>query len=444
MIKKWIGKVLPSRNAPSHNDKVQAACLTRNQHPLRTQHIGLPANKIIQKLHENGFVGYVVGGAVRDLLLQRTPKDFDIATNAKPEEVRQIFRRSRIIGRRFQIVHVMSGRETLEVTTFRGGNAQIQNEHGRIMHDNVFGTQEEDALRRDFTCNALYFDPIHEVLMDYHGGLQDIAQRKLVMIGNADTRFQEDPMRILRAVRLSAKLHLSVDEPIQEAIVRHAHLLKKEPIARLFDEIMKELLCGSALDCMRQLRTLQIPTDTHPLFSVLEEGSPAQQLAKMALAQTDERVREDKPVAIGFILAALLWGKVADAWQNNLAEGMSRAQALQTAISEIKESTEKGWGVPHRFSATMREIWQLQSQFDQRRGHRPFKLLHQPRFRAAYDFLLLRAACGEVSQELPDWWQHFQAADNEQQNQLIQQANPTRTNTRKRKPRKKKNTEETT
>lgn len=420
MTKKHIGTPL---SAPSAALQL-ASCLNNAQHTLRSKDVGFAANKIIKKLHEKGFVAYVVGGAVRDLLLGRAPKDFDIATDAKPEEVRKIFRRSRIIGRRFQIVHVLVGVEIIEVTTFRGGNISIQNEHGRIMRDNIFGTQGEDASRRDFTCNALYFDPIHELLIDYHGGINDIDEKKLVMIGNADIRFQEDPMRMLRAVRLSAKLGLSVDAPIQAAIIKHAHLLKKEPIARLFDEIMKELLCGASLDCLRSLHELHIPANTHPLFSLLaQDNANHQQLAQLALAQTDKRVQENKPVSIGFILAALLWGKVYGFWQKNIQDGMSQAQALHSAVSQVKESTTQGWGVPHRFSATMREIWQLQTQFDNRRGQRPFKFWQNPRFRAAYDFLLLRCACGEVPQALADWWTEFQQANGQRQHEMIQQLN---------------------
>ncbi|MDO5687339.1 MAG: polynucleotide adenylyltransferase PcnB [Neisseria sp.] len=419
MIKKLIQKVLPKRQKTP-----RTRCLNAAQHPLRMQHLNFAAEKVIKRLHAEGFQAYVVGGAVRDLLLGREPKDFDVATDASPEQVRKIFRRSRIIGRRFQIVHVMVGPETIEVTTFRGGDGGAQNEHGRIMRDNQFGTRSEDAARRDFTCNALYFDPVREELFDDHGGCEDIAARELVMIGDPAARFREDPMRILRAVRLSAKLGFTVSPAIQAAIGEHAHLVRSEPIARLFDEIMKELLCGYATECLQQLHVLGIPTDTHPLFQALEtdEDTADRRFLHTVLSETDARVRADKPVSVGFILAALLWATVRRQWQQHLTAGMKPVPALQRAIGDVKESTERGWGVPHRFAATMREIWQLQPQFDIMRGKRPLRLLTQERFRAAYDFYVLRARCGEASNDTAQWWTRFQAASDEEREQMLNAA----------------------
>lgn len=419
MIKKIIRKILPKSAK-----KPQERCLTIQQHPLRADMLNFAAEKVVKRLHQSGFEAYVVGGAVRDLLLGREPKDFDVATNASPEEVRKIFRRSRIIGRRFQIVHVMVGPETIEVTTFRGGEADAHNEQGRIMRDNRFGTRASDAARRDFTCNALYYDPVREVLFDDHHGVADIQARRLVMIGDPSERFREDPMRILRAVRLSAKLGFDVAPDIKSAITEHGHLVRSEPIARLFDEIMKELLCGHAEACLQQLRELGVPADTHPLFQAVERQDDAvqQQFLHRVLSETDARVQADKPVSVGFILAALLWGTVRRRWQQNLATGMRPAHALQTAIAEVKEGTEKGWGVPHRFSGMMREIWQLQPRFDIMSGKRPLSLLTQERFRAAYDFYVLRAKSGDASPDTADWWTRFQAVSDEERENMLNAA----------------------
>lgn len=440
MIKKWVGKIFPRNGKSGEMPYLDAAA-----YGLSEKLLDFPAKKVVKTLQAEGFSAYIVGGAVRDLLLGRTPKDFDVATDARPEEVRKIFRRSRIIGRRFQIVHVMSGTEIIEVSTFRGADGASLNDCGRIMRDNVFGTLAEDAARRDFTCNALYYDPAANVIVDYHGGVRHLQQKRLVMIGEPAARFQEDPMRILRAVRLSAKLGLQVDADIQAALPDCAHLIKNEPAARLFDEIMKELLCGHSWACLQQFRALGLDPGIHPVFAVSADTA-ARDFIQAALAQTDARVHGSKPVSAGFILAALLWGGIARRWQENRAAGLPEVFALQTAIADANTQTA-GWGVPHRHVAVMREIWQLQAQFENRRGKRPFRLIAQPRFRAAYDFLLLRAQAGEVPQEIADWWTAFQAASPEERNALAagQSGGNTQKRRRRRKPQPKaagKNTQE--
>ena len=413
MFKKWLHRVLPGN---SIKKAIRKKVLPFQEHHISADMLSFAAEKVVKRLHLEGFEAYVVGGAVRDLLLGNEPKDFDVATNATPDEVRKIFRRSRIIGRRFQIVHVMLGPETIEVTTFRGAGEVHQNEQGRIMKDNTYGTIEEDASRRDFTCNALYYDPSRQQILDFHDGVGDVADRKLVMIGDPAARYKEDPVRVLRAVRLSGKLGFDVDAATAAPIPEYAARLKQEPVARLFDEIMKLLLSGYARQCLQQLGRLGINSNIHPLLNALqqagEDGQP--NIVTMALNNTDERLREDKSVSVGFVLAAIFWPQLAQRWQQYQHQGQKTVAAMNAAIIDLRDELEKGWGVPQRFSATMREIWILQPQFDSTRGARPFRLLAQPRFRAAYDFLLLRSELGEADKALAQWWTEFQQVSNEQ------------------------------
>lgn len=421
MLTKWLRKILPGKQtaAPSHKQVLPLA-----EHGITPDGISYAAEKVVSRLHQAGFEAYVVGGAVRDLLLGVEPKDFDVATNARPDQVRKVFRRSRTIGRRFQIVHVMVGPETIEVTTFRGGGRPArQNEHGRIMQDNSYGSMEQDAARRDFTCNALYYNPARQEIIDFHYGVDDIRAKRLVMIGDARSRYQEDPVRMLRAARLSGKLGFQVASDTAAPIADCLHLLPKEPLARLFDEVMKLLFSGAAIDCLKQMQVLGMSGGAvHPLLTSALERLPENNrrgIVPLALASTDKRLREDMGVSVGFVLAAVLWPQVRQAWQRNCSDGQNTVPALNAAVAEMRAQIEKGWGIPQRFAASMREIWLLQPQFEYRRGARPFRLLAQPRFRAAYDFLLLRAQAGEAKQEVADWWTGFQAADEDGRKRMI-------------------------
>ncbi|QEY24714.1 polynucleotide adenylyltransferase PcnB [Neisseria animalis] len=443
MLKKWLHKVLPGKKAAVHKEIIGYA-----QHGISADMLSFAAEKVVGRLQDAGFQAYIVGGAVRDLLLGVEPKDFDVATNATPEEVRRIFRRSRIIGRRFQIVHVMVGPETIEVTTFRGGNKALHNAQGRIMKDNTYGTIEEDAMRRDFTCNALYYDPVRQEILDFHRGVEDIADKKLVMIGEPAARYQEDPVRILRAVRLSGKLGFEVETQTAAPISEYAGRLKNEPVARLFDEILKLLFSGHARKCLSRLNSLEVSDNIHPLLTALKAADrPENRIIALALKNTDERLREDKSVSVGFVLAAILWPQVNRYWQQYQQQGQRPAPALSEAVNTLREQVEKGWGVPQRFTATMREIWQFQPQFANTRGARPHRLIAQARFRAAYDFMVLRGQTGEADADLIQWWTDFQHADEEtrammtmaaQQHSAQQYADGKSKRKRRRKPRKKK------
>ena len=418
MLKKIWHKITGGKNGATAKKTIP-----QGQCRITKKHISPAAGQAVSRLQEAGYEAYIVGGAIRDLLIGKTPKDYDIATNATPSEIRALFKRSRIIGRRFPIVHIVIGRETIEAATFRSGGEIVQNAQGRIMKDNGYGTLDEDAQRRDFTCNALYFDPVKGEITDFHNGVEDILARRLVIIGEPAERYREDPVRILRAVRLSAKLDFAIEETTAAPIPHYAERLKDEPSARLFDEIQKVLQSGYAGRCLEQFRLLNIPPHIHPLLDALLQaaGGGRPDIINATLKNTDERVRTDKSVSIGFILACLMWDGIDSLWQKHIRHGAKPAPAMGKAITELKETatTEKGWGIPQKFIHTMHEIWILQPQFQNRCGARPYRLLAQERFRAAYDFLVLRTKFGQADKELADWWDRFQHADQEQRAAMI-------------------------
>jgi poly(A) polymerase len=392
----------------------------RERHGLARESLTPAAAKACAVLREAGFQAYVVGGAVRDLLLGIEPKDFDVATDARPEQVKPLFRRAIIIGRRFRLVHVMIGAETVEVSTFRAATPEVagdaenghqRDEHGRVLRDNVFGTQEEDARRRDFTVNALYYDPATEEVVDFHGGLADLKKRVMRVIGDPETRYREDPVRMLRAVRLAAKLGLTLDAATREPIREMADLMERVPPARLFDEMLKLLLSGHASACLRQLRAVGLHQGLLPLLDVILEQPLGERFVTLALAQTDERVLGGRPVSPAFLFAALLWHEVLAASKARQARGERPVPALESAMDEVLEVQCESLAITRKLTATMREVWAMQPRFENRSGSRAFRLLEAPRFRMAYDFLALRAASGEVPAELEAWWRGFQGAD---------------------------------
>lgn len=422
MIRKLLHRVF-NRNAPASAPPAPPPSsglhiIPREQHGISRDHINACALKVTSGLQEAGYSAFIVGGAARDLILGLEPKDFDVATNATPEEVREIFRRSRIIGRRFRLVHVMCGAETVEVSTFRGGASGSEDEeitadthtdeHGRLLRDNVFGTQEEDARRRDFTVNALFFDPVHEEIWDYLNGYEDIKVRRLRIIGDPMRRYREDPVRMLRAVRLAAKLDMQLDPDTAAPIHDLAPLLRNVPPSRLFDEMLKLLLSGHALSCIAELRKRGLHHGLLPMLDVILEQPLGERFITLALKNTDERVRQEKPVSPGFLFAALLWHEVLAAWNNRQAAGEKLIPALHQAMDDVLVVQNKNLAIPRRYDAIMKEIWAMQPRFTGRAGRRPFRLLEHPRFRAAYDFMLLRCQSGEVNMELGKWWEGFQ------------------------------------
>lgn len=399
------------------------------RHGITHDHIQSSALKVTARLQEAGFAAYIVGGAVRDLLLGLKPKDFDVVTDATPEEVRGIFRRSRIIGRRFRLVHVMYGIETIEVSTFRGSADTSEcdddnpsshtDEHGRLVRDNVFGSQEEDAVRRDFTINALFYDPASSEIHDYLGGYEDIQAKRLRIIGDPVSRYREDPVRMLRAIRLSAKLNIGIEATTAAPIRTLSGLLQHISSSRLFDEILKLLLSGHALACIMELRSHGLHHDLLPLLDAVLADASGKQFIISALEDTDARVRQEKPVSPGFLFAILLWYAVRSDWQARQLAGEKPAIALHQAIDEVLRAQRKKLAVPRRYDAVMQEIWMMQPRFLMRSGGKPFRLLEHPRFRAAYDFMLLRCAGGEADAELGVWWDAFQHAGPEQREAML-------------------------
>src|SRR3954462_2698523 len=414
MIKRFIRRVLGL--SANHIERVP-----REKHGLSRDALSPAASKVCAVLREAGFAGYVVGGAVRDLLLGIVPKDFDIATDARPEEVKPLFRRAVIIGRRFRLVHVMMGAETVEVSTFRAADPDTseKDEHGRVLRDNVFGTEEEDARRRDFTVNALYFDPATEEVIDFHGGLADLKKRMLRVIGDPETRYREDPVRMLRGVRLGAKLGLTLDAATRRPIAEMAPLMERVPPARLFDEMLKLLLSGHASACLRQLREVGLHKGLLPLLDVILDQPLGERFVTLALAQTDERVKTERPVSPAFLFAALLWHEVLAAWKAHQARGERPIPALEAAMDEVLDVQCEKLAITRKLTATMREVWSMQPRFEQRSGQRAYRLIEAPRFRMAYDFLALRAASGEVPAELEAWWRTFQSADAETRKAML-------------------------
>ncbi|CAN5445150.1 polynucleotide adenylyltransferase PcnB [soil metagenome] len=449
------------------------------------------ATRVTSTLQGAGFKAFIVGGAVRDLLVGRRTKDFDVATDATPEQVNATFRRSRIIGRRFQIVHVGFGEQTVEVSTFRAlaavsaaatdagaedpateddpGIQQAEqharagadlksgsrrerrgqpvaqtrsvDESGRLLRDNVFGPQHEDAARRDFTINAMYYDPSTRSVLDYHGGVEDTKAKRLRIIGDATTRYREDPVRMLRAVRFAAKLDFTIDESTARPIAACADLIAGVPMARLFDEMLKLLFCGHARAAIEQLRAQGLHSGLLPLLDTVLDTPDGERFINAALATTDARIAADKPASPGFLFAALLWPSVRRLWEQRQSQDMASLPALFAAADEVLATQMENLQIQRRFVSDMKEIWSLQPRFEKRLGRAPFRLLEQPRFRAAYDFLLLRAEAGEADQELADWWTEFSQSDGVDRETLIERAAQTDTAEdapRKRRRRKRK------
>lgn len=410
MIVKLLRRVFRRGDSPM---AARSTVIPVGRHGIHREHVSPGARRTCEVLQQAGFTAYVVGGAVRDLIAGIVPKDYDIATNATPEEVRSLFRRARIIGRRFQIVHVMQGGETLEVSTFRAAHDvhTARDEHGRVLRDNVFGTMAEDAVRRDFTVNALYYDPSTQVVHDYHHGVADIKQKTLRMIGEPSVRYREDPVRMLRAVRLSAKLGLTLDPAMRAPIRELAGLMENVPPARLFDEMLKLLFSGHAVECVKRLRDEGLHHGLLPLLDVILEQPMGERFVMLALASTDARVQAGKSLSPGYLFATLLWHEVLANWASRKARGELPAPALYEAMDEVLDRQAEKLAITRRIASDIKEIWALQPRFEKRAGKSPQRLLEQPRFRAAYDFLTLRAQSGEIDQDIAAWWLNFQMAD---------------------------------
>jgi poly(A) polymerase len=463
VIKKLIRKLFGQESAPDTADSTTSTPLPNDVKPVRKSRakktapvlvrdpnvpvilssevhgidpalISKNAIRVTDGLQQGGHRAFIVGGAVRDLLLGVAPKDFDVATDATPDQVQKLFRRARIIGRRFQIVHVQFGQDIIETSTFRAlvdtpadappspppprlrrgemdTRTHAVDASGRVLRDNVWGEQHEDATRRDFTVNAMYYDPATQTVLDYHDGMADVRARLLRMIGDPATRYREDPVRMLRVVRFAAKLGFEIEPATRAPIKELAELISNVPAARLFDEMLKLLLSGHALACLTRLRQEGLHHGVLPLLDVIFEQPHGEKFITLALTNTDERVRAGKGVSPGFLFATLLWNDMQTRWQQYTLEGDFPVPALHRAMDDVLDMQTEKLAIHKRFSSDMREIWGLQHRLEKRSGRSALKLLEHPRFRAGYDFLLLRCESGELDASVGQWWTDFIEGD---------------------------------
>jgi poly(A) polymerase len=388
--------------------------IPRDQHIISRANISKAALRVLYRLHDAGYAAYLVGGAVRDLLLGFRPKDFDVATDATPEEVKKLFRNCRLIGRRFRLAHVVFGPEIIEVATFRGTGEEGEGDRhivdGRIVRDNIWGTIEEDAVRRDFRVNALYYDIGDFSVRDYVGGMQDLRDRVLRLIGDPEVRYHEDPVRMLRAARLAGKLDMRIDAAATAPFESLGPLLADAAPARLFDESLKMFLAGNGLKSFRMLEQCGLLKFLFPATArALKRGDAAlRSLVEQGLANTDARISEGKSVTPAFLFAVLLWGEVRDEARLGIERGLDGPEAWSRAAAKVVGEQCQRVAIPRRFTFTMEEIWSLQPRFEQVQRKRVFRLMAHPRFRAAFDFLLLRADESPAMRELGQWWAHAQ------------------------------------
>ena len=446
-IDKLLGKPAPDKaGAVPRGKRVEVAAA---DHGIDPELLDERAVRVVRTLQEAGHAAFIVGGAVRDLLVGRRPKDFDVATDATPEQVKALFRRAFIIGRRFRIVHVVHGRgrdhEVIEVSTFRAyldaeladqvagnektsksdlaGKTHVVDAAGRVLRDNVWGPQIEDAARRDFTINAMYYDPVTQAVVDYHHGLRDLKKKTLRMIGDPATRFREDPVRLVRVVRFAAKLGFDIEPATRGAMAEAAPLLANVPVSRLFDEMIKLLQTGHAAASVAELRKQGLSQLFPVLAPLMENGvkhkNQRVQFIESALADTDLRVSEGRSVVPSYLLACLLWHEVNERWKGARAAGAHPVPALQESIDAVFDARIGDISGRGKLAADMREIWLMQPRFERRAGSTPFSLIEQPRYRAAFDFLRLRADCGEIDAELADWWEDFALGSQEEREALV-------------------------
>jgi poly(A) polymerase len=457
MIRKFIDRLLgkaPTGDATTDGIPLgQRVEYGADQHKIDPKLVAEPAVRVVRTLQEAGYEAYIVGGAVRDLLVGLRPKDFDVATNATPEQVKQQFRRAFIVGRRFRLVHVIYGRnreqDQIEVSTFRAyldnaadtstvkgnektsrseldGKSHAVDASGRVLRDNVWGPQIEDAARRDFTVNAMYYDPQTQTVIDYHGGMADSKAKLLRMIGDPETRYREDPVRIIRVLRFAAKMGYKIEAKSEAPIRTMKALLANVPSSRLHDEMIKLLQTGHALASMEVLKKYGLDRKTFPILDAHFEGisnNPAREaFVNRALADTDRRVNEGKPVAPSFLMACIFWHEVSARWDALRADGESTLPALQMAVDAVFDTRIGDISGRSKLAADMREIWLMQPRFDKRTGSSPTAMLEQQRFRAAFDFMRLRADAGEVEMELVTWWEDYSMGDDERRRELLESA----------------------
>ena len=417
----------------SHTAKNKAVILSRGEHGISRKNIDSNALKVLYRLHKEGYQACLVGGAVRDLLLGMKPKDFDVATDATPDEVNRLFRNCRLIGRRFRLAHVHFGRQIIEVATYRANHdlsqSGVQDDSGRIVRDNVFGGLADDVWRRDFTANALYYDISNFSVIDFVDGYEDIKRQRLCLIGDVETRYREDPVRMLRAIRFSAKLGFEIEENSKTPIYTLGHLLVDIPAARLYEEVLKLFHSGHAVRSFELLLEFDVLKYLFPeAVRSIEQDETVKQMLIIAMKNTDDRIQKDMRVTPAFLFAALLWHPVNSKVHDLTENGMPYSVAIQKVATRVLSQQSSSVSIPKRFTSTMRDIWGLQTRFHYRAGKRAMAVLEHEKFRAGYDFLCIRVKAGEVSpdQDLKrdcEWWTDIQKQTPEQQkNALFSQA----------------------
>ncbi|PVZ72306.1 polynucleotide adenylyltransferase PcnB [Pelagibaculum spongiae] len=406
--------------------------IPRPDHQISRKQISPNALKVLYRLNKAGYQAYLVGGGVRDILLGKAPKDFDIATDATPEQIKALFSNCRLIGRRFRLAHIHFGREIIETATFRASHKEgstadqaSSDESGMIRRDNVWGNLDDDAERRDFTINGLYYNIDDFSVIDFSNGVEDLKAKKIRMIGDPETRYREDPVRMLRAARFAAKLDFEIEPNTATCIPSLATLLEDIPSARLFEEFLKLFFSGHAAASFEQLSRFG-------LFAVLfpqtadclkdpEHGEGYRKLIHQACLNTDSRIKNDQPVTPAFLMAVILWPAIQRAHDHQLNKGTEAHIAEHNAINDVLEQQLSRISIPKRFSLPTREMWSLQFRLHKRQGRRAWRLFEHPRFRAAYDILLLRKESGEDCAELTDWWTEFQTGGTEEKSKMVRQ-----------------------
>lgn len=448
LCRKVIGGHSQEQNSASNTTSgLSVATIPREQHNVSRANMSVNAIKVLNRLNRHGYQAYLVGGGVRDLLLGHHPKDFDIATDATPEQIKELFKNCRLIGRRFRLAHILFGREIIEVATLRGHHQETdtetlakQSDSGMLLRDNVYGTIDEDAERRDFTVNALYYDISDYSIKAFGGGLDDLETATLRMIGDPATRYKEDPVRMLRAVRFATKLNMSISEETRLPIKPMAHLMKSIPAARLFEEYQKLFLSGKALANYQLLNEYGLFESLFPMSADIiidNAGGKEDRLMQLVCQNTDKRIANDQRVTPAFIIAAFLWYPIERHAQTLITEaGLNYYDAIMVAMNDVCDAQCRSVSIPKRFSAMARDMWNLQLRLPRRNGARAFKLLTHPKFRAGYDLLLVRGEIegGEVA-ELAQWWTTFQHADEKVQRDMVRKLGGPK---RRRNPRKKK------
>ncbi|WOG27584.1 polynucleotide adenylyltransferase PcnB [Endozoicomonas sp. 8E] len=431
----------PSESQPPEPDSVwepgefqseDQTRITQENHPISRREISENALKVLHRLNSNGYEAYLVGGCIRDLYLDLHPKDFDVATNATPEQVRRLFRNSRIIGRRFKLVHILFGREMIEVATFRAGHddarsdshSKDKSDHsdsGRILRDNVYGSMKDDAIRRDFTVNALYYDVRDYSVIDYCGGVRDLENQTLKLIGDPVKRYHEDPVRMIRALRFVAKLDFDMDPATADPIYDLGYLLSDIPSARLFDEVLKLLQSGKGVKTFHLLREYSLLQYLFPAthHSLEAQDEFAEALIIRALESTDSRIARGKPVTPAFLFAAFLWAPLQRLAGDLREQGVPPTPALQQAAMVVLDNQCAHTAVPKRFTMVVRDIWEMQYRLERRQPKTIESLMEHPKFRASYDFLVLREATGEALDGAGGWWTDIQDSADQDRNSMI-------------------------